>query len=708
MNTEQAPLEDQQTSAEGGLIVCDDGATENTILSLKSDVNENKVDGEKNEMFITSDEVMVQGRDTQDSLNNNENCNLMCGQLSCKTGCEDHDPPMVDLATPSSRDIAAAKGKRISGRRSNKNKKNCNGKSTGFPTAGDMVVSQESKSAHDLSTPEANSSHEPRNHRQLRESLFFLIREEFEQTEDVRMLPTCLHQIAETYFQEEDYENAMQFIQLERIYHEQLLANLSAIQEQWETKWKTTGSTHLPSFQTSEKGLSSKELERLSNLCGSHQDPKISTHTLSASEKSLKIQSLSWLMGSVGAPDVGEPSSSPDRERRAGSRSRQDRKAGVAAMTENSPPDLREADDLKEAAVPRQGHSKELHSTGATSEAHTQSTGTVSRANPVGFSTGDAVKNNNLLQPEATPLCNDVSGIEVSSKDLGDGHPGKPIEDKLISGGTAQVDSRSEALDDTSDSRSSLDCHMPSAQVANNATEHCKGLGEKDFKESPLRKPNSINIERAQKEESLQQKSSQDAERVAQRQATVEFLASLLNGGLTDSENFLAHLDFQEEAFSEEEMSPSPGDNVLGDNLLSLDELAKRIEIEECPEVGRGTATANNEVNPASGLVSILKKRNGNDSEKLAPTPQKQTKRKVRFQEMDDALDQEEIGGGSCILLVALCLVTVFLSIGGTAVYCTFADVESSVCKDFAENMDFYYTQLLQGMEELKHWLFVT
>lgn len=68
----------------------------------------------------------------------------------------------------------------------------------------------------------------------------------------------------------------------------------------------------------------------------------------------------------------------------------------------------------------------------------------------------------------------------------------------------------------------------------------------------------------------------------------------------------------------------------------------------------------------------------------------------------------EEIGGGSCILLIALCLVTVFLSVGGTALYCTFGDVESSVCKDFTANMDFYYTQAAQGMEELKHWLFVT
>lgn len=72
---------------------------------------------------------------------------------------------------------------------------------------------------------------------------------------------------------------------------------------------------------------------------------------------------------------------------------------------------------------------------------------------------------------------------------------------------------------------------------------------------------------------------------------------------------------------------------------------------------------------------------------------------------MEDTLDQDEVAGGSCILLILLCIATVFLSIGGTALYCTFGDMESPVCTDFAANMDFYYTQILQRMEELKHWI---
>lgn len=65
----------------------------------------------------------------------------------------------------------------------------------------------------------------------------------------------------------------------------------------------------------------------------------------------------------------------------------------------------------------------------------------------------------------------------------------------------------------------------------------------------------------------------------------------------------------------------------------------------------------------------------------------------------------DEAGSGSCILLVLLCFATVLLSVGGTALYCAFGDLESPVCTDFADNVDFYYTKLLRGVAELKHWV---
>lgn len=173
-----------------------------------------------------------------------------------------------------------------------------------------------------------------------------------------------------------------------------------------------------------------------------------------------------------------------------------------------------------------------------------------------------------------------------------------------------------------------------------------------------------------------------------------------MEGCLKDSEDSLLCEDNQEEDSDLQDLSPEEASYSLQESLpsdessLSLDDLAKRIEIAE--------------VVPAEGLVSILKKRNDTVGDQPAQMQQKPSKRRVRFQEIDDSLDQDEVGSGSCILLVLLCIATVFLSIGGTALYCTFGDLESPVCVDFADNVDFYYTKLLQGMAELKHWIYLS
>lgn len=693
MNTEEIPQTGLQTNTEDGSLVCPNAETEKTSFEMASDLNENNLNTEQ--PLTRSADISLHNRDAQDSINNNENCNLMCGQLSCKRSCEEDGTVVESLASAplSAKDSAITKGKRVPGRRSNRNKKSQNGKSTGLLASADICVSEDSKckdSVHDMATLDSHVIPEHKKRKQLRDSLFSLIREGFEQN-DGRMLPTCLHQIAETYFQEEDYEKAMQFIQLERVYHEQLLANLSAIQEQWETKWKTTKSASLPPPQNFEKGLSRQELEMLSNMCGSHQDPYASVWQLTTSEK---ILNLHQLKGSDGCDVDSLSGECPARESGPGIKTSGGRKPGVAEMTEHSLPDVSTAGNLtrvaERQAVPGESHTEEQQfiSCGSTFESPTQSTGTGGRANPdSSFPSGGAGMNNNLLQPEATPHGNDVSEIDSLSKDRSEEQAGNPMVDKLITASAVHSHCAVETQDDSTGGNSSLECmsFIQTVHTVSSSEEYNSAVGDG---------ARIVHTESQAGETGLCPKGSDHQKCLeelnkSQRQATVEFIASLLNGDLKDSENFLAHLDFQEETYSEEEMSPSPGESVLGDNLLSLDELAKRIEIEE--------------VNPAAGLVSILKKRNESDGENL-----KQTKRKVRFLETEDVLDQEEIGGGSCILLIALCLATVFLSIGGTALYCTFADVESSVCKDFTANMDFYYTQAVQGVEELKHWLFIT
>lgn len=34
--------------------------------------------------------------------------------------------------------------------------------------------------------------------------------------------------------------------------------------------------------------------------------------------------------------------------------------------------------------------------------------------------------------------------------------------------------------------------------------------------------------------------------------------------------------------------------------------------------------------------------------------------------------------------------------------------MESPVCTDFANNVDFYYSKLLQGVAGLKHWVYLS
>ncbi|KAM5163054.1 consortin [Mantella aurantiaca] len=681
MNTEEKPLTALQTNPEDGTVLCSQMDTKKTSLQMASDVNENKLNGDNGQSLTGKEDIELEEKDVQDTINNNESCNVMCGQLSCKKGCEEYDHTVMDsLASAPLSTKENAKSKRVSGRRGNRYKKSSNGKSTGFSSAADVTLPEDNgrvEFVQELATLERSISNEARNQKQLRDSLFSLIREGFEQTDDVRMLPTCLHQIAETYFLEEDYEKAMQFIQLERIYHEQLLANLSAIQEQWESKWKTTNLVSSTLSQNSDKGLSSQELKRLSTMCSSHQDPQ--AVKWKASDKLLRIQSLPQLLPTAGTCEVDCPyTDCTGKESEAGSKTTSDRKPSVAVM--NLPPDVstsslttRRADDQ---ALHSQSHPEEQHLSisGATSEIHTQPTGTEGRANPdSSVSSGDAGKNNNLLQPEATANSSNVSEIEAFSKEGVEEQAESPMVDKLIPAASDSVSSRQgdgsvECTESTGDGIT-LQNWIIHAESRTGELGHSAESGADQIcsEESPAR---------------------------AQHQAAVEFIASLLNGDLKDSETFLSHLEFQEETFSEEEMSPSPGESVLGEGFLSLDELAKRIEIEE--------------VSPVAGLVSILKKRNGNAGDKTFQSSQKQAKRKVRFQETEDALEQEEISGGSCILLIALCIVTVFLSIGGTALYCTFGDMDSSVCKDFAANVDFYYTQAVQGIEELRHWLFVT
>ncbi|KAA0708461.1 Consortin [Triplophysa tibetana] len=143
--------------------------------------------------------------------------------------------------------------------------------------------------------------------------------------------------------------------------------------------------------------------------------------------------------------------------------------------------------------------------------------------------------------------------------------------------------------------------------------------------------------------------------------------------------------DFEEDEYWNEELQ----EETAMDGQVPVDELAKLIQIEE--------------MLPSNGLVSILKKRvcvKGTES----LDPQKTSKRKVRFIEPDDAFDQEESTRKSCIILLLLCLVTVVISMGWTALYCLVGEASSNACVDFSQNVDFYLRLVQQGVDTLTQW----
>ncbi|KAM9798353.1 consortin, connexin sorting protein b [Neosynchiropus ocellatus] len=105
------------------------------------------------------------------------------------------------------------------------------------------------------------------------------------------------------------------------------------------------------------------------------------------------------------------------------------------------------------------------------------------------------------------------------------------------------------------------------------------------------------------------------------------------------------------------------------------------------------------------GLVSILKRRRASLDGLPPPSTivKQNSKRKVRFSEPDDCTEHftDEVGGDSCLILLLLCIITVIISVGGTALYCTLVDTYSNICTDFTQNIDFFVNSIGRFFEGL-------
>ncbi|NWI56831.1 CNST protein, partial [Calyptomena viridis] len=557
---------------------------------------------------------------------------------------------------------------------------------------------------------EAKENFHLKEQKQTLQSLFSLLREEVEQM-DSKILPLCLHQIAETYFQEEEYEKAMKFIQLERLYHERLLANLSSIQEQWERKWETTVPSPVTPLRNSAKELSGQELEKLTRVCSSHLQKYCHILQLVPAENTWESGSLPQLVESINLKEREAAAFKSGTETCPGiGPKKEDKQLSTISPGENKTERQIEAASLWVATG--KDHMEEQHcSAESTLEPHTQSTGTVGRPSSGCLSSGDASKDNSL-QLRERQLSKDALKIE------GAGEPEvklslEPMVDALVLTDadympTDLVPSDKDVQADRNLLRSKHaagSSEIVSGQLGNSSLKQQQIQPDDDDEKSSWDRTTSDVSSGCNKvpehESTAHSQVCKEIQRAAGQEEKVnneeqeDLFLRFLNGNIIDTEESIS--ENQEDFDNVPDISPEQASYnslealSLDDSFSSLDELARRIEIAE--------------IAPAEGLVSILKKRDDRDGKTIAQVQQRQTKRRVRFQEMEDTLDQDEVSGGSCILLILLCIATVFLSIGGTALYCTFGDMESPVCTDFAANMDFYYTQILQRMEELKHWI---
>lgn len=444
-------------------------------------------------------------------------------------------------------------------------------------------------------------------------------------------LPQYLHQIAEAFVSHEDYQRAVWCIQLERLYHQRLLDNLSALQKQWETRCNKTS-----------PALTAQHLDTLKHICLTHSRPKASDVVSSLDPmlvpscssakgrmEELEIEEASGLSSSI---DLGD-------------------KMNSSEVTESERADYKsEKTDSFHSA---QSNEKEGSEKGDETEGGLGCT-ILAEGDGVSPSVSDDMDQSKTAEQQGGGLC-----------------PAQ--EEKTDPEVERDVEEATEALDMEDEDEAEEEGHCGKA-----------------FTFSPETLPVETVVSAAAVEIRQQETKSEEKETQLSQEDTQGTEIH------THEENMrplsLENVGKEEEEEDEEDYEIEPAELIRA--AATLDTLAKMITIEEMV--------------PAPGLVSILKRSKEVESSiPASPEPKYNklpAKRRVRFKVPDDGFDSDMGGGDSCLLLFLLCLVTVVISIGGTALYCALGDTHSSVCQDFSRNADFYIGQIQWGISQIQHW----
>ncbi|XP_068586474.1 consortin [Cebidichthys violaceus] len=490
--------------------------------------------------------------------------------------------------------------------------------------------------------------------------------EELAQRGDDTHLPQYLHQIAEAFVLHKDYQRALWCIQLERLYHQRVLDNLSALQEQWESKCRS-------SFFD----LATQHLDTLKNICRTHSRPGARDAvcaSLDLLRPTFEEGGALPLCTSVHQVDEG-------MEQRAQDPSRYQRSHPVIPSI-----------DLTVGL-----YSPEISEKDRQSDPHREVEGGVCFL-------GDQLTDKHGSNREGGEA---EGGVEYTTSVIGNGvHPStvgeidqsKPAEQQ---GGDLGPTQEREAKGDEEERE---------VEEAAEALE-MEDEGEEEEEERQKEKDSALcqkalpvetlvsgaDVEQQQlhqealAEEKLYEENQESAKTCLHQEARLPQEAHMQQQ--EQSEEVKEEEEYEEE--EEEEYDEVEQVDIVKE-ASSLDDMAKLITVEQ--------------ISPASGLVSILKKRrvcvdNMSVSASSETRPDEiPAKRRVRFKVPDDGYEQDVGGGDSCLLLFLLCLVTVVISVGGTALYCALGDAHSSVCQDFSRNADFYVGQIQSGIAQIQHW----
>ncbi|XP_026995610.2 consortin [Tachysurus fulvidraco] len=410
---------------------------------------------------------------------------------------------------------------------------------------------------------------------------------------DDTALPLRLHQIAECLVQEDDYERALHFLQLERVYHERVLSNIATLQETWESRWRCSRSVDTSRLHGD---LNSEHLDKLKHICMTHRQPSWSSDTCELVHRI-----------SVNGESCGENimSESPCSD-----------KSGMSAQDDVSP------SESDPACLVQQR--QPTHVCDITSITHT-------------------------VSPQTTPTSVMAESIREEVKKQSEREEVSEGKEEQEMEGTCQEVGKK-------------------AEPGGSGKEVEPGGGKMEVK----RERRGIEVEPVESDPWKEEVIKGGVEKVSHTE---------LDAGAEEQE------EEQEEEVNEalelEEELQKPEDAML-------DFLAKRIQVEE--------------ITPASGLVSILKRRVCDGGDDIFSTNKPVTKRRVHFHVPEDSLEQDEVGGDSWLLLLLLCLVTMVISVGGTALYCTFSDAQSNVCTDFSHNINFYMGKVQRSVDDITHF----